>query len=129
MSKKIILALKIIASIILIQTLFFKFPGAEQSIELFTKIAGKNEAFMRIGTGILELIAVILLFLPKKGWLGGLLITGLMFGAIMSHITILGIEHNNDSGVLFLSACFTFLVGIIILWNKRKDIPIFGKNF
>ena len=65
--------LKIVAAFIMLQTLFFKFSAAQQSIDLFTTIAGEYEAFMRIGTGILELIASFLLFIPKKTWLGALL--------------------------------------------------------
>ena len=66
MKKYFPLILKVIAATIMLQTLFFKFTGAQESVNLFTKIAGNNEAFARIGTGILELIASILLFIPKK---------------------------------------------------------------
>ena len=70
MHKKIIFPLKLIAALIMLQTLFYKFGGAQESIDLFTKLAGKNEALLRIGIGILELIAAILLFIPKKIWIG-----------------------------------------------------------
>ncbi len=110
----------------MLQTLFFKFTGAEESVELFTKIAGENEALVRIGTGVLELIASILLFTPKKTWLGALLTIGLMGGAIMSHITILGIVHNNDGGVLFLGAAITLIAGAILLFLSKRDIPLIG---
>lgn len=129
MNKYFILILKIVAAIIMLQTLFFKFSGAQESIALFTKIAGENEQLMRIGTGIIELVASILLFVPKKNWLGAGLAAGTMSGAIMSHLTILGIEHNNDGGALFYSAIVTFVAGIIILFHYRKDIPIIGKRF
>ena len=112
----------------MLQTLFFKFSAAEQSVELFTKIAGKNEAFLRIGTGIIELIASILLFVPKTIWLGALLTIGVMSGAVMGHVTKLGISHNNDGGLLFTSAIFIFLVGILHLFKERKNIPILGKK-
>ena len=128
MKKNILFFLKIIAAIIMLQTLFFKFSAAEQSVELFTKIAGKNEAFLRIGTGIIELIASILLFVPKTIWLGALLTVGVMSGAIMGHVTKLGISHNNDGGLLFASAIFIFLVGILHLFKERKNIPILGKK-
>ena len=107
----------------MLQTLFFKFSGAQQSIDLFTTLAGENEALLRIGTGILELIASILLFTPKKTWLGALLTIGLMGGAMLSHITILGIVHNNDGGVLFAGSAITFLAGTILLVLNKKDIP------
>jgi hypothetical protein len=81
---------------------------------------------MRIGTGVFELIASILLFIPKKTWLGALLTIGLMGGAIMSHLTILGIEHNEDGGTLFISAIVTFISGVILLIFNRKNIPFVG---
>jgi uncharacterized membrane protein YphA (DoxX/SURF4 family) len=126
MKKKITLILKIIAAVILLQTLFYKFSGATESVELFTKLAGKNEAYMRIGTGILELIASLLLFLPRAIWLGALMVTGLMSGAVFSHITKLGIEHNNDGGLLFGSAFLILAIGLIVLFKERKNIPILG---
>jgi uncharacterized membrane protein YphA (DoxX/SURF4 family) len=128
MKKTLPIVLKIVAAFIMLQTLFFKFSGAQQSIELFTTIAGDNEAYMRIGTGILELIASILLFIPKKTWLGAFLTIGLMGGAIMSHITILGIVHNNDGGVLFSGAAITFLSGAILFVLNRKVIPFIGEK-
>lgn len=66
MSKKILFVIKIIAATIMLQTLFYKFTGAQESLDLFTKLAGENEGFMRIGTGVLEFIASILLFIPKR---------------------------------------------------------------
>ena len=128
MKKIVPTLLKLTAAIIMLQTLFFKFSGADQSIELFTIIANENEAYLRIGTGILELIASILLFTPKKTWLGALLTVGLMGGAIMSHLTKLGIEHNNDGGALFIGAAITFVSGFTLLLLNKKDIPFIGKN-
>lgn len=123
MKKYILLFLKLIAAFIMLQTLFFKFTGAQESIDLFTKIAGDNETYMRIGTGVFELIASVLLFIPKKTWLGALLTIGLMGGAIMSHLTILGIEHDGDGGILFISAIVTFISGVILLIFNRNNIP------
>lgn len=123
MRKHFLFLLKIIAAVIMLQTLFFKFSGAQESINLFTKLAGNNEAFIRIGTGILELIAAILLFIPKRTWLGAVLTIGLMSGAILGHLTILGIEHNNDGGALFASALIAFIIGLILLFLNKKEIP------
>ena len=126
MKKYIPLILKLVAAAIMLQTLFFKFTGAQESIDLFTKIAGENEALMRIGTGIIELIASILLFVPKRTWLGALLTVGTMAGAVMSHLTILGIEHDGDGGALFISALVALLATGVLLIMNRKDIPIIG---
>jgi uncharacterized membrane protein YphA (DoxX/SURF4 family) len=128
MKKYIPIVLKLIAAVIMLQTLYFKFLGAQESIDLFTKIAGENEALMRIGTGVIELIASILLFIPRTTWLGALLAAGTMSGAVFSHLTILGIEHNNDGGALFISAVVTLMISIILLVMNRKDISIIGKK-
>lgn len=121
------LVLKLAAAIIMLQTLFFKFTGSPESIDLFTTLVGANEAYMRIGTGVIELIASILLFVPSKTWLGAGLALGTMVGAIGSHLTVLGIEHNNDGGALFIGALITFISSAILLYYERKAIPIIGK--
>lgn len=128
MKKYLPIILKLIAAIIMLQTLFFKFSAAQESVDLFTKLAGENESVMRIGTGILELIASALLFIPKKTWLGALLTIGLMGGAIIGHLTKLGIEHNEDGGALFYSAVVTLIIGSILLFINRKDIPVIGNK-
>ncbi len=129
MKKYYQLILKLLISLILLQTLFFKFSGAQESIDLFTMLAGHYEVGLRIGTGVLELIASALLFIPKKTWLGALLTFSTMSGAIMSHILILGIEHNNDHGLLFISAIITFLASGNLLFLNRKSIPIIGNRY
>lgn len=129
MNKYLLLILKAIAAFIMLQTLYFKFSGAQESIDLFAKLAGKNEAILRITTGILELIASAFLFIPRKNWLGGLLTTGLMSGAVLSHLTKLGIEHNNDGGALFASAIVTLIIGLLVLFINRKELQIIGKKF
>ena len=128
MKKYLVLVLKIIAAIIMLQTLFYKFSGAQESIDLFTKLAGENEAYMRIGTGVLELIASIFLLIPKTTWFGALMTFGLMSGAVFSHLTKLGISHNNDGGLLFGAALVTLIIGVFILYKERKNIPILGEK-
>ena len=124
MKKHVPFILKLIVASIMLQTLFFKFTGAQESIDLFIKVAGKNEAIVRIGTGIIELIASFLLFTPKKTWLGAFLTIGLMSGAVLFHITKIGIVHNNDGGILFSMAIITFLSSIVLLYLNRKEIPL-----
>jgi uncharacterized membrane protein YphA (DoxX/SURF4 family) len=115
--------LRIIIAFILGQTLFFKFTGAPESIDLFTTLAGENEALMRYGTGLVELIAVILVLIPKTTWLGALIALGTMAGAIMGHFTTLGISHAGDGGLLFSLAVTVFVSSAILLYINRKEIP------
>ena len=129
MIKKIVpILLKLIAAFIMGQSLFFRLSSTQESIHLLTIISGENEALMRIGTGVLELIAAVLLFVPNKTWLGAFLTLGLMGGAIVSHLTILGIEFNSDGGALFISAVITFLSAFILLILNKKEIPFLGQK-
>lgn len=126
MKKHIPLVLRIIIAIILIQTLRFKFTAHPDSIYIFEKVG--LEPYGRIGIGILELIASILLLIPKTVWYGALIITGIIGGAILIHLTQLGIVVNNDGGVLFITAIITFTLSSIILYLYRKDLPFKKKQ-
>lgn len=113
-----------IAALILLQTLFFKFTASEESVYIFTTVGA--EPFGRIGSGIVELIASILLFVPRLAWLGAGLAAAVMAGAILSHLTILGIEVKGDGGLLFGLACVVFACSLFILWTERARIPFLG---
>lgn len=126
MKNTIYLLAKLIVAIILLQTLFFKFTGAAESVFIFTTLGA--EPIGRIGSGAVELIASILLFIPGLNWLGALLALGTMSGAIVSHIAILGIEIMGDGGTLFYLACTVFIGSAFISWQQRKLIPIL-KNY
>lgn len=121
MKTKLLFALRVIVAIILIQTLRFKFTGHEDSIYIFSKVG--LEPYGRIGIGILELIAGILLLIPKTVWTGAILTLGIIGGAIIMHLTQLGIEVKADGGVLFITAVVTFILSAIILFFYKKDIP------
>ena len=125
-SNKIILLLRIVVAIILIQTLRFKFTAHPDSVYIFETVG--LEPYGRIGIGILELIAGILLLIPKTIWIGAGLTLGLIGGAIMMHLTQLGIEVKGDGGVLFYTAIVTFVLSAIILYSQRKEIPIINNK-
>ena len=120
MSKNIfILIVKLIAVIILLQTLYFKFTGAEESVYIFTKLG--IEPFGRIGSGLVELIASVLILIPRTTLLGAVIGAGTMLGAIFSHLFVLGIVVKNDGGELFTLAIITLLCcAILIFRNKNK---------
>jgi hypothetical protein len=126
MKKYLPLIVRIIIAVILIQTLRFKFTAHPDSVYIFTK-AGL-EPIGRIGIGIAELIAGLLLLFRKTAWAGALLTIGIIGGAIMMHLTQLGIEINGDEGVLFYTAITTFILAAIVLIIYRKGIPILGKK-
>src|ERR1700733_2977202 len=91
--------LRAIAAVIMLQTLFFKFTGAPESIYIFTKVG--MEPWGRYGSGVAELIASILLLTPRFAWAGALLGLGVISGAIVCHLSVLGIVVQNDGGLLF----------------------------
>ncbi len=119
-------ALRITAAIILLQTLFFKFTGAPESVYIFTKVGA--EPWGRIGSGIIELIAAVLLLTPRFTWLGSTIALGVMAGAILSHLTVLGIEVQNDKGLLFALALIVFVSSSINLLIHRAEIPLIGRR-
>lgn len=113
--------IKLIAVVILVQTLYFKFTGAEESIYIFTTLG--IEPYGRIGSGIVELITSILILIPRTTLLGALLGIGTMIGAIFSHLFVLGIVVKNDGGELFILAIITLLCCTILIIQNRNKIP------
>lgn len=116
--------LRIVAAAILLQTLFFKFTGAPESVYIFTRVGA--EPWGRIGSGVVELIAAILLLTPRFNWAGSLLAMGMMAGAIVSHLTVLGIEVQGDRGLLFTLALLVFVASGVNLFLHRGEIPVVG---
>ncbi|MGO4708976.1 DoxX family protein [Chryseobacterium sp. 2TAF14] len=111
-------ALRLIPSIILLQTLYFKFTAHPDSVAIFSKLHA--EPFGRIFLGILELIITILILNPKTTFLGAVLGLFTMIGAILSHIFILGIDTNDDGGKLFFLALTVFIFCIILIFKFKK---------
>jgi uncharacterized membrane protein YphA (DoxX/SURF4 family) len=121
-------ALRIVAALILLQTLYFKFTGHPESVELFTKLG--VEPWGRIGTGVIELIASILLLIPSTVFAGAFLGVGLMAGAIVSHLTVIGIESKGDGGQLFMLAITVLVCCLVILvLHKNQGIALWNKVF
>lgn len=111
--------LRMLAALIMLQTLYFKFTGHEQSVQLFTALG--MEPWGRIGTGIFELIASILILYPRTTGYGALLGLGLMSGAIFFHLTKLGLDFGGDY-VLFMYAVITFLCCLILAIYYRQQV-------
>jgi uncharacterized membrane protein YphA (DoxX/SURF4 family) len=112
-------ALRLLAAIILLQTLFFKFTAAKESVYIFTQIG--MEPWGRIGIGIMELIAALLILYPKTTPFGAIMAIGLMAGAIFFHLTKLGIVVQNDGGQLFVYAVLVLLASAALLVIYRKS--------
>ena len=111
---------RLVAAIIMLQTLFFKFSAAPESVYIFDKVG--LGAPGRIGSGIAELIASLLILFPKTSVYGAGLAVGVMAGAIASHLTILGIEVMGDHGQLFIYAVLVTIASLYIIWNGRLQL-------
>jgi uncharacterized membrane protein YphA (DoxX/SURF4 family) len=121
-------ALRLVTAVILLQTLYFKFTGQPESVELFAKLG--VEPWGRIGTGVFELIASILLLIPATVFFGALMGAGLMSGAILSHIAIIGIESQGDGGQLFILATIVMIFSItLLLMHKQTGLDLYRKFF
>lgn len=113
--------MRVVVAVILLQTLYFKFTGADESIYIFSTLG--MEPYGRICSGIAELIASILILIPRTTLLGALIGLGVMIGAILSHLFVLGIEVQNDGGVLFIMAVITFLCCSVLVYQNKNAIP------
>jgi len=121
--KIIILVIRIVAAVILLQTLYFKFTAQPESVELFSKLG--VEPWGRIGTGVIELITGILLLVPSTVFLGAFFGVGLMSGAILSHLLVIGIVSQGDGGQLFMLAIIVLVLSLILMViykNQATDL-------
>jgi hypothetical protein len=123
MSERIIFYLKrgaaILAALIFLQTLYFKFSAHPDSVYIFTKIGG--EPYLPKGSGIAELGIGLLLLYPKTSHYGALPGLLLMLGAIGQYQFVPGINVNNHGGTLFALALITLISCVIVLVLKRKN--------
>ena len=118
------LLLRLTAAVILLQTLFFKFTGAEESVFIFSTLGA--EPWGRIGSGVAELVTAALLLVPSTAAVGGALAIAVMSGAILSHLTVLGIEVRGDGGLLFALAVLVWAAAAGVVWIYRAQLPIVG---
>jgi len=120
--------LRIAVAVILLQTLFFKFTGAKESVYIFTTLGA--EPWGRIGSALVELIASILILVPRTAVFGAILALGTICGALFAHLTRLGIKIPavDDHGELFALAIVVFVGSLVILYLHRGQIPIVGSR-
>lgn len=125
MKKTYSILLRLLAAVIMLQTLYFKFTGAPESVYIFTQ-AGM-EPWGRIGTGVAELVASLLLLIPATVALGAAMALGLMFGAVATHLFILGVEVKGDGGQLFAYALIVLTSSLILLFIHRDQLFSYRK--
>jgi hypothetical protein len=112
-------------AVILLQTLFFKFSAAKESVYIFSTLGA--EPWGRIGSGLFELLASLLLLIPNTVASGAAMAIAATGIAIVLHLTKLGIALTavGDHGELFTLAIVVVLcsAGILFLHSRidRKD--------
>lgn len=114
------MAARLLAAVIMFQTLYFKFGASEESVYIFETVG--MEPWGRIGVGVLELVASILLLVNRTAWIGAGIALGLMTGAIGMHLTLLGIEVQGDGGYLFFLACVVFVCAAFVLVVEKDKV-------
>jgi uncharacterized membrane protein YphA (DoxX/SURF4 family) len=118
--------LQAVVAVILLQTLFFKFTGAPESVYIFSKLGA--EPWGRIVSGLFELVAAALLLFPRAVAVGALMSLGVISGAIFSHLTVLGVALTEvgDHGELFALALVVFVGSAVVLFIRRRELPFVG---
>ena len=138
--KAISWACRLVAAVILLQTLFFKFTAAPESVYIFTRLGvfvnhyvawlsvDSVQVYGRVGSGVMELIAAILLLVPRSVWAGAILAMAATGGAIFSHLTFLGLIVMDDGGLLFALALVVFGTSAVALFLHRSQIPVLERQ-
>ena len=117
---------QIVAAVILLQTLYFKFSGAAESVYIFSTLG--MEPWGRIGSGVTELIAGVLLLLPRFSALGGLISLGVITGALVSHLFVLGIEVMGDGGQLFILGIIVWVCSLLVVLINMHQLKELKKR-
>lgn len=111
---------QILAALILLQTLYFKFTGAPESVHIFESVG--MEPWGRYTSGVLELISGVLLLTPGLSWIGAFLGAVVISVALFFHVTSLGVEVMGDGGALFYLAVTVFISCLAVLWIRRGEM-------
>lgn len=129
MKQRILLSwvFRLLAAVILLQTLYFKFTAAPESVYIFSTLG--LEPWGRIGIGVAELIVSVLLLIPRTAWIGALGGLGVIAGAIFAHLTQLGIEVQGDGGTLFYLALAVFASCLVVLFLHWEEARVFLRRF
>lgn len=101
----------------------YKLTGPTLVFERLSDWSGVPEKPLRLFVAGMEILASVLVLMPRTQGPGGLFTMGIMGGAIFFHVfTPLTIDPYEDGGKLFQEACFTFLMGGVVAWLRRDQI-------
>lgn len=123
-----VFVLSLYIAFVFVQSLFYKFTGSAESIFIFSTLRDWSgialfEPFGRWFIGLSELVASVLLFLPRTRIWGAGMALAIISGAIFFHLfTPLGVVIMGDGGLLFTLACGVWVSSAIILVVHRADV-------
>ncbi len=120
MKKILSIGLRLIAAVIMLQTLYFKFTAQPESVYIFSQVG--IEPWGRVATGIAELVASAMLLYSGTVVFGALLSVGIMFGAVATHLFVLGIQVQGDHGQLFTYAMIVMVASVLLLFIHAQDL-------
>ncbi len=125
----VVWTLKILISLIIGQTLYFKFTGHPESIYIFQKLG--VEVWGRYLTASLEAATILLLMIPSTTFFGALTAGGLMTGAVFAHLLVLGIDVQGDGGLLFFLSLSVgaMTTPLLLLTYPRTLFALFMDRF
>lgn len=119
--------LRLTVSVILLQTLYYKFTAHPDSVHIFSVLG--VEPWGRIGLGIIELIIAFFILLPKTSLIGMLASLGIILGAVFSHVLVLGVNVSNDGGGLFTLAIIVLIASTIFLFMHKRELILLIQKF
>ena len=95
-----------------------KLAGGEQVVGMFNSI-GLGQWF-RYLTGAMEVAGALMLLIPRLSGVGALLLVGVMIGAVITHLFVIG-------GSPFM-AIVLLVVSFIIAWGRRgRTLRLLGR--
>ena len=125
--KKIICySFQLIAGLILAKASYDKFSGQEMTLIIFKSLSIEKT---RLVIATVEGLASFLLISNHLPHYGAILGLGTMLGAFIAHISVLGIEVNNDGGMMVMLMVVVIISTITVMYLRRKDLPLIGHTF
>lgn len=115
---------QIVAAMILAKAAYGKFLALESSVYVFNAL--DMGASSRILIGVIESISTILLLTSTLPHLGALLGFGVMLGAIIAHGSVLGLQVNNDNGMMVMMMSSVIVSTMIVMYIRRRRLPLIG---
>lgn len=118
-------AAQAIAGLILLAAATLKFAENPASVQVFETL--DMEPGGRIVIAVVELLAGLMLLSPLAA-IGSVLAVCVMTGAIIAHLTRLGVVVADDGGSAFAMLLLVLLCSGFVLIRRRQELPLIGST-